>query len=143
MEDFRKKYEKRFWMSTIMCCVLPIIFFAMRFFIKDTSDFSQGLVAGVFVSLMFASIVFCTSMGVTLRNEELLKKRYIEENDERNNEIAKKTTQTSSLISLYLTAIAVIVSGFFSEVVSITLAVDMTVGVIITVAVKAYYSKKM
>lgn len=143
MEDFRKKYEKRFWMSTIMCCVLPIIFFAMRFFIKDTSDFSQGLVAGVFVSLMFASIVFCTSMGVTLRNEELLKKRYIEENDERNNEIAKKTMQTSSLISLYLTAIAVIVSGFFSEVVSITLAVDMTVGVIITVAVKAYYSKKM
>lgn len=143
MEDFRKKYEKRFWMSTIMCCVLPIIFFAMRFFIKDTSDFSQGLVAGVFVSLMFASIVFCTSLGVTLRNEELLKKRYIEENDERNNEIAKKTTQTSSLISLYLTAIAVIVSGFFSEVVSITLAVDMTVGVIITVAVKAYYSKKM
>lgn len=143
MEDFRKKYEKRFWMSTIMCCVLPIIFFAMRFFIKDTSDFSQGLVAGVFVSLMFASIVFCTSMGVTLRNEELLKKRYIEENDERNNEIAKKTTQTSSLIFLYLTAIAVIVSVFFSEVVSITLAVDMTVGVIITVAVKAYYSKKM
>lgn len=143
MEEFRKKYEKRFWMGTIMCCVLPIIFFAMRFFIKDTSDFSQGLVTGVFVSLMFVSIVFITSIGVTLRNEELLKKRYIEENDERNNEIAKKTTQTSSLISLYLTAIAVIVSGFFSEVVSITLAIDMIVGAIITVAVGTYYKKKM
>lgn len=143
MEEFRKKYEKRFWMGTIMCCVLPIIFFAMRFFIKDTSDFSQGLVTGVFVSLMFVSIVFITSIGVTLRNEKLLKKRYIEENDERNNEIAKKTTQTSSLISLYLTAIAVIVSGFFSEIVSITLCIDVMVGAIITVVVKAYYSKKM
>lgn len=143
MEEFRKKYEKRFWMSTIMCCVLPIIFFAMRFFFKDTSDFSQGLVAGVFVSLMFVSVVFCTSIGVTLRNEEMLKKRYIEETDERNNEIAKKTMQTSSFISLYLTAIAVIVSGFFSEIISITLAIDIMVGAIITVAVKAYYKKKM
>ncbi len=143
MKEFRKKYEKRFWMSTLMCCILPIIFFAMRFIIKDTSDFSQGLVSGVFVSLMFASIVFCTSIGVTLRNEEQLKKRYIEETDERNNEIAKKTMQTSSLISLYLTAIAVIVSGFFSEIVSITLAIDVMVGAIITVAVKAYYKKKM
>lgn len=143
MKEYRKKYEKRFWMSTIMCCVLPTIFFAMRFFFKDTSDFSQGLVAGVFVSLMFVSIVFCTSMGVTLRNEELLKKRYIEETDERNNEIAKKTMQTSSFISLYLTAIAVIVSGFFSEIISITLAIDIMVGAIITVAVKAYYKKKM
>lgn len=143
MKEYRKKYEKRFWMSIIMCCVLPTIFFAMRFFFKDTSDFSQGLVAGVFVSLMFVSIVFCTSMGVTLRNEELLKKRYIEETDERNNEIAKKTMQTSSFISLYLTAIAVIVSGFFSEIISITLAIDIMVGAIITVAVKAYYKKKM
>ncbi len=143
MEEFRKKYEKRFWMNTIMCCVLPIIFFAMRFFIKDISDFSQGLVTGLFSALMVTAVFSFVSTYAILHNEEQLKKRYIEETDERNIEISKKTMQTSSLISLYLTAIAVIVSGFFSEVVSITLAIDIMVGAIITVAVGTYYKKKM
>lgn len=143
MEEFRKKYEKRFRFTSIMCCILPAAFFAARHFSQNTSEFAQGLVYGLFVALMVAAIAACTSMGVTLRNEEYLKKKYIEENDERNAEIAKKTMHTSSLISLYLTAIAVIVSGFFNEIVSITLCIDVLVGAIITVAVKTYYKKKM
>ena len=63
-------------------------FFAARHFSSNTSDFAQGLVHGLFVALMLATIVACVSMGVTLRNEEYLKKKYIEENDERNAEIA-------------------------------------------------------
>lgn len=143
MEEFRRKYENRFKVTSIMCCILPAAFFAARHFSRNTSDFAQGLVHGLFVALMVAAIAGCTIMGVTLRNEEQLKKKYIEENDERNAEIAKKTMQTSSLITVYLTAIAVIVSGFFSEIVSITLCIDVMVGAIITVAVKTYYKKKM
>ena len=55
----------------------------------------------------------------------------------------KKTTQASSLISLYVTAIAAVVSGFFSEIVSITLCIDLMLGAIITATVRAYYKKNM
>lgn len=143
MKEFRKKYENKFKISIFKCLTMPIVFFTVQFLVKGGSEFSQGLVTGVFSALMVTAIFSLVSTYVILHNEEQLKKRYIEETDERNIEIAKKTTQTSSLISLYLTAIAVIVSGFISEVVSITLAIDMIVGVIITVAVGTYYKKKM
>ncbi len=143
MKEFRKKYENKFKISIFKCLTMPIVFFTVQFLVKGGSEFSQGLVTGVFSALMVTAIFSLVSTYVILHNEEQLKKRYIEETDERNIEIAKKTMQTSSLISLYLTAIAVIVSGFISEVVSITLAIDMIVGVIITVAVGTYYKKKM
>lgn len=143
MKEFRKKYENKFKISIFKCLTMPIVFFTAQFLVKGGSEFSQGLVTGVFSALMVTAIFSLVSTYVILHNEEQLKKRYIEETDERNIEIAKKTMQTSSLISLYLTVIAVIVSGFISEVVSITLAIDMIVGVIITVAVGTYYKKKM
>jgi uncharacterized membrane protein len=143
MKEFRKKYENKFKISIFKCLTMPIAFFTAQFLVKGGNEFSQGLVTGVFSALMVTAIFSLVSTYVILHNEEQLKKRYIEETDERNIEIAKKTTQTSSLISLYLTAIAVIISGFISEVVSITLAIDMIVGVIITVAVGTYYKKKM
>lgn len=143
MKEFRKKYENKLKISIFMCLTMPIVFFTAQFLVKGGSDFSKGLVTGLFSALMVTAVFSLVSTYVILHNEELLKKRYIEENDERNNEIAKKTMQTSSLISLYLTAIAVIISGFFSEIVSITLAVEMIVGAIITVAVGTYYKKKM
>lgn len=143
MKEFRKKYENKFKISIFKCLTMPIVFFTVQFLVKGGSEFSQGLVTGVFSALMVTAIFSLVSTYVILHNEEQLKKRYIEETDERNIEIAKKTMQTSSLISLYLTAIAVIISGFISEVVSITLAIDMIVGAIITVAVGTYYKKKM
>lgn len=143
MKEFRKKYENKFKISIFKCLTMPIVFFTVQFLVKGGSEFSQGLVTGVFSALMVTAIFSLVSTYVILHNEEQLKKRYIEETDERNIEITKKTMQTSSLISLYLTAIAVIISGFISEVVSITLAIDMIVGVIITVAVGTYYKKKM
>ena len=143
MKEFRKKYENKLKISISICLTMPIAFFAAQFFVKGGSEFSQGLVTGLFSALMVTTIFSIVSTYVILHDDEKLKKHYIEETDERNKEIAKKTMQTSSLISLYLAAIAVIVSGFFSEVVSITLAIDMIVGVIITVAVNTYYKKKM
>lgn len=143
MKEFRKKYENKFKISIFKCLTMPIVFFTVQFLVKGGSEFSQGLVTGVFSALMVTAIFSLVSTYVILHNEEQLKKRYIEETDERNIEIAKKTMQTSSFISLYLTAIAVIISGFISEVVSITLAIDMIVGAIITVAVGTYYKKKM
>ena len=51
--------------------------------------------------------------------------------------------RTASVISLMCTGLAIIITGFFSKTVSITLFIDMTAGVLITVLVNLYYNKKM
>lgn len=80
---------------------------------------------------------------VMLRNEDKLKAEYIKSTDERNITISKETMRTASVISLMLTAIAILVSSFFSKVVAITLFAELTVSTLITVIVNAYYKKKM
>ena len=80
---------------------------------------------------------------VMLRNEDKLKEAYIKSTDERNIEISKETMRTSAVISLVVTALAIMVTGFFSMTVSITLFIDLAVGELITVLVNAYYKKKM
>ena len=57
--------------------------------------------------------------------------------------IQKETAKTASIITLMLTALAAILAGFFNPVVSMTLAVDIIAGAVITALVKSYYNKKM
>ncbi len=143
MEEFRKKMEKKLRIYSIMCCIMPSIFFGMRFIVGNASDFSQGMVTGLFIGGMFSAIFLLTRTYAILHNEEMLKSKYIQETDERNNAIIKQTTQTSSLISIFVTAMAVIITGFINEVICITLFVNFIVDVIITLIVLAYYKRKM
>ena len=57
MEEFRKKYEKRFRFTSIMCCILPAAFFAARHFSQNTNEFAQGLVHGLFVAMIISPFV--------------------------------------------------------------------------------------
>ena len=68
---------------------------------------------------------------------------YIKSTDERNIAISKETIRTASVISLMALAIAVIVSGFFSVTVSLTLFAVLLTDTFITCAVKLYYNRKM
>lgn len=143
MEQFRKKLQARLWSLISMCLMLPITYWTMHSFTENVSDFAQGLLLGLFISIMAASVVFLVDTFVTLRNEERLKKAYVKATDERNAAIAKETMRTAGLISMMVTAIAVIVTGFLSMTVSLTLFADMAVGALITLLVHAYYNKKM
>lgn len=143
MDEFRKKLERKMRINTIMCCILPIVYFTLLYFVGSGNTFSHGMVIGIFVGGMVSAVYSLVRNYVLLHNEEKLKKQYIEETDERNNSIAKETMQTASLISMYVTAFAIMISGFFSEIVSITLWIVLMVDVIITCAVQAYYKKHM
>lgn len=143
MNEFRKKYENRLKVYAFMCLILPFTFFIMRFRFDGGSDFSQGLVTGVFSGAMLAAIFFLARTFAILHDEEKLKKQYVEETDERNIAISKETMRTASMISLFVTGIAVIITGFINEIISITLCTDMIVGIVITCVVQTYYKKKM
>ncbi|MCI5794383.1 MAG: hypothetical protein MR022_05510 [Ruminococcus sp.] len=143
MEDFKKKIKFRFQLCTMYCCSGSVLFIVLNRLFDNISDFSRGMLSGMMVAIDMLALFLMVKYLVLLRNEDKLKAEYIKSTDERNITISKETMRTASVISLMLTAIAILVSGFFSKVVAITLFAELTVSTLITVIVNAYYKKKM
>lgn len=143
MEEYRKKLERKFRLFTAFCTSSMILFFILKYTTKNVPDFAQGLLTGILTGMELVSVFVVARLFTILNNDEKLKEEYIKDNDERNMSIQKETAKTASIITLMLTALAAILAGFFNPVVSMTLAVDIIAGAVITVLVKSYYNKKM
>ncbi|SEH45537.1 hypothetical protein SAMN02910265_00734 [Ruminococcus flavefaciens] len=143
MENFKKKLQRRFYLCLMLCCSGSAVYWGLSYLIKDVPDFSRGMIAGVYFGIIVVAAFLMIKYLILLRNEDKLKAEYIKTTDERNIEISKATMRTSSVISLVATGLAVLITGFFSKTVSITLFIDMTAGALITVLVNLYYNKKM
>ncbi|MDE6501455.1 MAG: hypothetical protein K2L10_05180 [Ruminococcus sp.] len=143
MEDFKKKLTQKYRLIAYFCCCALLICFGLMRFVKGADDFAVGLVSGMFSGIMIVSVFNLARIHKALHNEEKLKEMYIQQTDERNVAIGKETMKTSSFISIMVTALAVIVSGFFNPIISITLAISLIADSVITIAVKSYYNKKM
>ena len=143
MKDFKAKLEKQLKLNTLICCLFPSVLILCKQLVKNRNDFAQGLVFGVCTGVMVVAVYFLVKNYTVLHDEEKLKKLYIEVTDERNIAITKESLKTSSTISMVVIALASIVSGFFSEAISITLASVLLVNALITIIVQTYYKKKM
>lgn len=143
MEDFKKKLTQKYRLIAGFCCCAVCIYFGLMRFTTTANDFAQGLLNGMFSGIMIVSIFNLARIHRALHNEEKLKQMYINETDERNIAISKETMKTSSVVSLMATALAVIISGFFNPVISMTLGISIMADAVITIAVQCYYNKKM
>lgn len=143
MEEFRKKLKTRLNLCISYCCMALFLNFLLNRLTAHTSDFSRGMTMGILISTELSSVFLIFYYSTVLKNEEKLKQMYIKSKDERNLAIARETTRTGALISVYALAIAIIISGFYSMTISITLFFVLMASTLINVAVKLYYSKKM
>ena len=143
MEKFKKKIQRRFYLCLMLCGSGSAIYWGLSYLIKDVPDYSRGMITGIYTGIIFIATVLMIKYLILLRNEDKMKAEYIKTTDERNNEISKETMRTSSLITLVLTGLAILVTGFFSQTVSTTLFIDLAASSLITVLVFAYYNKKM
>ena len=143
MEEYRKKIQKKLVIMRIMGILFLLILIAEKIFLEKKDTFYSGLLAGGASGIIVVTIGYCVRFSNALKDEKKLKAMYIQETDERNKEIAKKTMATSSMITLYVTAFAVFISGIFSDTVAMTLAVAMIVDALITAGVSAYYNQKL
>lgn len=143
MDDFKKKIQFRCHLCTIFFCLHTLIFAVLKHATQNISDYSQGMIFGIFVALDMAVLLYMLKCISLLKNEKKLKEEYIKATDERNIAIAKETTRTATMISIMCTGLAILITGFFSRTVSITLTVDLIAGALITALVYAYYNKKM
>ena len=143
MEEYRKKIQRKLIIMRIMGILFLLVIIAEKIFLEKKDTFYSGLLAGGVCGMLPITIGCCVRFSNALKDEKKLKAMYIQETDERNKEIAKKTMATSSMITLYVTAFAVFISGIFSDTVAMTLAVSMIVDALIFAGVSVYYNKKL
>ena len=150
MEDYKKKIERKVRIMSTVCCLLPITMLLAkrllsRFAAVNTpeGDFSSGIIFGSCIGGMLVFIFYLVKMFTALRDGEKLKQMYVEATDERNIAISKEAANTSMAISVLFLLFGVIVTGFISTTISLTLAAAMFLFVFVRLAVGVYYNKKM
>lgn len=143
MEEFRKKLKNRSMILLMLCCFAPILFAVLWFITKGASDFARGLSMGLLTSIEVCSIIGLVEALVLLRNEKSLKKKYIALTDERNKAIEKETALKFLPVSTYGIGFAAVAAGFFDIKICMTLTAVMMFNLLVFLALKLYYMKKM
>ena len=143
MEEFREKVKNRFKIYNLICISGLALYFVLNRLTKGAGDFAQGLTMGVFCGSELVAVYNLARSLAALRNEEKLKEMYIQETDERNAAIQKETSQKSSAISIFITAMAALAAGFFDEKICLVLASVLLVNALIYISVNMYFRQKM
>ena len=102
----------------------------------------RGLLTGAASGGSGALIVGLIRMCKALKDEKELKKLYIRDNDERQIQIWTSARASAMQAFLMLGMVAVIVSGYFSITVSLTILACVFANALLGLAFKLYYSKK-
>lgn len=102
----------------------------------------RGFVSGVSFAFLALMLFGLAKNMRALRDEKALKKLYIKEHDERTAKIASQAQAAALQAFLLLGIVAVIISGYFSVTVSITVAACLVSTGTIGLIFKLYYSLK-
>ncbi|WP_326512424.1 hypothetical protein [Clostridium intestinale] len=109
---------------------------------SNVGDFISGFQLGGALGAEAVMLVAIGKYVKALRSETELRKVYIEENDERQKLIRDKIGGGVINVSLGVIATATIISGFFSQVVFMTLAAVLIFITLTKGAFKLYYRTK-
>ena len=149
MENFRNVLKKRIALG-IAFNVLAVTFIVLTGtnsnmipnINKNTADMIHGFQVGIFAHLQIIMLVYIFKYKRALKNEDELKELYIEENDERKKLIKDKIGGVGFNFILGVIATATVISGFFHELVFITLLGVLFFIVLVKGVLKIYYRNK-
>lgn len=154
METYREKLKVQNVILAIGCVVLAV--FCVLGFLGEAGivnltpsvadsrwqsswrGFISGASIGIFALLLFGLIRNLCAM----KDEKKLKKLYIREGDERQKQIYTNALCAAMRASLVLGLVAVVVAGYFSMTVSVTLLAAVFVAALLAAAFKLYFRKK-
>lgn len=100
--------------------------------------FLSGASMGILVLMLFGLV----RNLLALKNEKKLKKLYIKENDERTIQVWTAARAAGCQVFLILGLVAVIVAGYFSSVVSLTILACVLALSLVCIGFKFYYFNK-
>lgn len=124
MDKFKHKLLIRTAWLFVCLVITAGSYTALRFILSDSlripdfiRDYQNGFLFIMSVQLLLAIARNLLNMG----NDEKLKKQYIRETDERNMMVRQKSASAAMPVIIYGLGIAIIVAGFFNEMVFFTL----------------------
>lgn len=147
MEKFKAKIQKRVFILSLTAIFTAAVYLLLvSGLVVDTPSvpgFVKGFNMGAFSGIELILVFFTVKYFVSMKNEDALKKLYIEENDERTKMIMEKTGAVGMLLFIIVSAIGAIVAGFFNQTVFYTLLGTTVLGSLIRGACKLYYHIKL
>lgn len=156
MKNFREKLRIDNIVSGIGCAVLLLFCFLsiageaglIPAFTPAAGDSHwqsgwRGFILGASTSVLALMIFGLIRNLRAMCSEEKLKKLYIKCNDERTIQVHASGQAAGMRTSLILGIVAVVVAGYFSVTVSLTILACVLTSSLITVGFKLYYHKKL
>ena len=154
METYREKLKIQN-VTLAVACVILAVFCVLGFLgeagivnltpaAEDSHWQSQwrGFISGASLGILALLLFGLIRNLLALRDENKLKKLYIKESDERQAQICTLAMSAAMRASLVLGLVAVIVAGYFSVTVSLTLLASLFAVSLVTIGFKLYFMRK-
>lgn len=144
MEQFKRSLKVRIRLMSVVILICVAIVVVSRFVEigQIESEFISGFQLGLFIGIEAIFVSKMVKYRRALADEELLKKLYVEETDERRVFIATKTATLSFHVVLSAIGVASIVAGFFDMTVFITLLGVLVFVALTKLVMKVYHRHK-
>lgn len=140
MEDFRKKLEKDLIWYRMLIVLFLLLYIVLIFIDKSKLNVSYfGMLGGVIAVAVMRYLV----IRKAIKNDEKLRKMYVETYDERSIYVAYRASEMAIRISKLGLFLAGIVASFFNMVVFNTLIAASLTVVIVYCIMSWYFGKKM
>lgn len=150
MEKFKRKIEKRikFYIGVIGLFTLLFAANVLHWFTpmvenQHYTDFFNGVQFGMLIGVELFLVYKISYYQRVLKNDNKLKMLYIEENDERTIEIAKRTGIESYKVMIMLLLAGAIIIGYFSMAGFIAFMVAALLEILVRLGLYSYYSKTL
>lgn len=141
LEAYRKKVQRRLvWMRLLAVTFVVVELVGSRF-VPDGN--AANYVWGLCVGGGFVALVALFRQGKALKDDEKLRKLYIEEHDERKQAIRARAGLPMVLYLALGMAMVAAVTFFFNETVAITLALEAVAQMLVSLVVKLVCMKRM
>lgn len=143
MEKYKKKLQADIFWGKIYCVITILLILSIN--IKGTMENTHltNAVTGFLAGGMGSILYHIRKKSLTLKNEEALKKLYIQNTDERIELIAAKAARSGINIILIGFCVVMIISANFSEIIFYTLMVCVVFLLVVILITTAFYNKKL
>ena len=154
MEQFKEKLRVQNLIFSLLTVLMLVFFIWYRAGIagriwfpepagsREFQDFWEGFIHGGLAALWLILICLMVRNTAAMKDEAKLKKLFVQENDERSQQIAVYARAASTQAFLFGGLAAASIAGFFSMAVSLTIIACVLANGLLAISFKLYYNKK-
>ncbi len=143
MEDFRKKLKRRSNLIRSFMSLILLLIVALNYFVPHNEGFQIGFTLGLALAAEILAAMYLAKCERAIKNEDVMKALYIEENDERSIYIKSQIGGLGLNVVIVSLIIATVVTGFFNEIVFFSLLATLLFSSLVKFSLKLYYKKKL